>query len=156
MKKLYSIARALSHHKTEKGQSLAMFGISIATLVSIVAMAVGVGVARPSASYTTALEQGVDTAALAAAAYFTRGYTISEMRTIAKDSLIASGIEVTASPSHPDTSVSINTCDSDPGNLTLCPTAGQEARKLVSVRVTNDIDGISAEQYLLWWPRPPQ
>lgn len=143
MKKLYSIARALRHHKTEKGQSLAMFGISIAILVSIVAMAVGVGAASPRASTTTtAFEQGVDTATLAAAAYFTRNYTITEMRNIVKNSLIASGIEVTASQNHPDTSVSVNTCDSDPGNPILCPASGQIARKLVQVSVTNDIDGI--------------
>lgn len=69
-----------------------MFGITIASIVSLVAIAVGVGAAHPSVSYTT-LQQGVDIAAQAASAEFKPGYTIPGLFSVAQNALTANGIE---------------------------------------------------------------
>ena len=141
MKQLLSMTRKFIQHGTEKGQSLALFGMTIAAIVSMLAMTVGVGAARATLT-ATALQEAVETAAKVGTAQFQRNYTITNLRQAVKDSLVASGVELTATSDHPSNFVSIHTCDSDPGNPTLCPAVGQIARKLVQVRVTNDVDGI--------------
>ena len=124
------------HTLREKGQVLVIVAITLVYLVAIMGLAIDTGYVYVSYSR---LRRAVDAAALAATGEFKRNYTITGMRASASQQLKLNGLVTTADANNPDVSISINTCDSDPGNTTICPGTGKIAQKLVQIKVTQDV-----------------
>ena len=124
------------HTLREKGQVLVIVAITLVYLVAIMGLAIDTGYVYVSYSR---LRRAVDAAALAATGEFKRNYTITGMRASATQQLKLNGLVTAADSNNPDVSISINTCDSDPGNTTICPANGKIAQKLVQIKVTQDV-----------------
>lgn len=132
------------HTLREKGQVLVIVAITLVYLVAIMGLAIDTGYMYISYSR---LRRGVDAAALAATGEFKRNYTITGMRASASQQLKLNGLitpdmigsDPSLAPNNPDVSVTINTCDSDPGNPDICPAVGKIAQKLVQIKVTQDV-----------------
>lgn len=124
------------HTLREKGQVLVIVAITLVYLVAIMGLAIDTGYVYVSYSR---LRRAVDAAALAATGEFKRNYTITGMRASASQQLKLNGLVTTADVNNPDVTITINTCDSDPGNATICPAGGKIAQKLVQIKVTQDV-----------------
>jgi hypothetical protein len=112
------------NHKKESGQALAILAITFVTLLVFVGLTVDVGQVF---IYMGHLRRAVDAASLSAAAQYREGRSLTEMGEAAKQVMDLNGVN--------PTTVTIETCETNPGDLGLCFTP---RRKLV--RVTGQLN----------------
>ncbi len=121
----------------EKGQVLVIVGLTIMMLMAIIGLAVDTGYVYVSYSR---LRRAVDAAALAATGEFKRGYTITGMTASAMQQLRLNGVVTESDPTNnPDVAITIETCAQTANDPVLCPKLGETAKKLVRIRVTQNV-----------------
>ncbi len=130
MKKIILVAknfiqRRAAADRFERGQILIIVTLAMIGLVSFVGLVVDVGLLFVGQGR---LRRAVDAAALAAASNFRQGYAHADLEKSALEFLKLNGFE------NPDAAV--DTCDSLPGDLELCPGVGEYAQKLVRVNAS--------------------
>jgi hypothetical protein len=122
--------------KSEKGQVLVIIALTFTALIMIIGLAVDTGYFYVSYSR---LRRAVDAAALAATGEFKRNFQPAQMEASARQELKLNGILITPNADNPDVVVRIESCITNPTDAVLCPAAGETAKKLVRVRVTQDV-----------------
>lgn len=130
MKKIILVAknfiqRRAAADRFERGQILIIVTLAMIGLVSFVGLVVDVGLLFVGQGR---LRRAVDAAALAAASNFRQGYAHADLEKSALEFLKLNGFE------NPDAAV--DTCESLPGDLELCPDVGEYAQKLVRVNAS--------------------
>lgn len=122
--------------KNEKGQVLVILALTLLGVIAIIGLAVDTGYLY--VSYAR-VRRAVDAAALAATGEFKRNYTVAGMTASATQMLQLNGIVTTADSANPDAAITIDTCDTAPGDPDLCPQGSDPAKKMVRVSVTQDV-----------------
>jgi hypothetical protein len=113
-------------HQKERGQILVILALMLVGLIVIIGLVIDMGHMYVKYAH---LRQAVDSAALAATSQFRKGYTPQDLIDSAQQFLDLNGIKET-------TNISIDTCETAPGDLVLCATP---KRKIVRVSVTQDV-----------------
>lgn len=120
----------------EKGQVLVVVALTIMVLIGVIGLAVDSGYVYVSYSR---LRRAVDAAALAATGEFKRNYKDIELVGSAQQQLKLNDVVMASDSSNPDVSIVIQTCSTAPADPVLCPKAGEIAKKLVRIKVTQDV-----------------
>jgi Flp pilus assembly protein TadG len=117
--------RRCSEHRGESGQALILVAITFLVLLAFVGLTTDVG---QLLIYVGHLRRATDAASLAAAAQYREGRTLLEMTAAAAQVMDLNGVDPD------DYTVTVDTCETLPGDPQLCTTP---RRKLV--RVTSDL-----------------
>ncbi|MDK1028923.1 MAG: pilus assembly protein TadG-related protein [Anaerolineae bacterium] len=111
--------------RLERGQVLIIVTLAMIGLVAFVGLVVDVGLVFIANGN---LRRSVDSAALAAASNFRRGYEPDSLNISANEFFKLNGFQ--------NSVADVNTCETLPGDPELCPEAGEFYRKLVRVTAT--------------------
>jgi hypothetical protein len=110
--------------RKQRGQALILIALAFVGLAAFIGLAVDGGILFIQYGH---LRRAVDAASLSAANQFREGRTIAQLTASALQVLELNGLNPAA------IGVSVETCDTSPGDVELCPQSGEAPRKLVRV-----------------------